>query len=1191
MFDYAPVALWEIDASGLQVWLEGLRHRGVRDLRVYLQEHSAAISYGLSRLGYVRCNRSAVQLFAAESESRLLQNIPAVLSYVPPSVIVDVLVSRWEDRRFFAAEIELCALDGRQISELVTIATPTQSGLPDLRHVVVVFNDITERRRAENALRESEQRLRLLIQASGTGWWHWNFATQSLTMDDQCKALFGLPLSSDTDSRSLRRYLEPRNRERLEAMLLAARAKPGDYGTECCVAKPDGSRRWLSLRGHAFSDGKATPAHVMGVAIDITEHKETENALREREELLRLAEEAGNSGSFDIDLRRGVARVSQGILTIYGAPQDEDLQLDTWKNYVVPEDWQKIESVAAAFSPARPAWRCEFRIRRPDGQTRWIESRGRTIFNEKNEPTHAIGVNLDITARKRSEEALRESEQFYRTLIETLPVGVVLADPQGRVTYISPWAREAFRVPADKGLGTSPLDWIAPEHHPVVRERMRRVLVERIPQPAIEYRMLRTDGVSVWAELSSAPFFDDNGGVKGVITVCQDVTARKRAEDDLRARETLLRAIADNLPQAMVYQIRVNEVGRREFTYVSGNVAQLHEVAPQEVLQNPELLHQQIVPESLPGFLAAERQAFEESQVFHYEAQCRLPSGRMRWIELVSAPRSLADGTTVWDGLEFDITERKRGEEFLRGAKAAAEAASQAKSEFLANMSHEIRTPMNAVLGMTELALTEELSDSVRDYLRTARDAAGNLLELLDDILDFSRIEAGRLQLQPKKFSVRAAVDEVLKTLGLRAYQKGLELVGEVSPATPDRWAGDALRLRQVLLNLVGNAIKFTNHGEVVVRAKACQDDPGRLEFSVADTGIGISSADQKKIFSPFTQADTSSTRSFGGTGLGLAISSRLVEMMGGRISLESESGRGSVFRFSIAVERLGDEEGNRISRYDGRSVLVVDSNATSRNRLYDVFSGWGLEVEMVAQHEDAALRLESVARLNRRFDLIVIDSKIIAAVGKSLLDSCDQHGPVVVAVSPALRSESAKFLSQRRVWLVEKPLCYGDLARTVAQLFEERSSVEGTSGGVRGIWEEKADRPLRILLVEDNKANQKLAEYVLSHRGHAIQVADNGRVALEMLQQDTFDAVLMDVQMPEMDGYQATAAIRQLTDREKSELPIIAMTAHATKGDEDRCFGAGMDAYIRKPVSANGLVETVERLASAKRGARAPMC
>jgi signal transduction histidine kinase len=405
-----------------------------------------------------------------------------------------------------------------------------------------------------------------------------------------------------------------------------------------------------------------------------------------------------------------------------------------------------------------------------------------------------------------------------------------------------------------------------------------------------------------------------------------------------------------------------------------------------------------------------------------------------------------------------------------QAARIAAEKANRAKSEFLANISHELRTPMNAIIGMTDLALAEPLQAAVREYLQTARDSADVLLALLNEILDFSKLEVGKFALEIMPFGLRATIDETLKLLRVRAREKGLQLTCDIDPEIPDRLISDPLRLRQVLMNLVGNAVKFTDRGKVAltVQLQSRAAEHANLHFAIADTGIGISPADQERIFAPFTQADSSMTRRYGGTGLGLAIASDLISLMGGRLAVESQLAKGSTFHFSLNL------------KLDGSSRPAEQPSAPDH-----VSAG----PERPAREPDAA---------------------------------------------PALPPGAA---------------------------------------------EPCGTPPLRILLAEDTPANQKLIQRILGKRGHQIEVVKNGQEALDLLETRQFDVVLMDVQMPVMDGFQATAAIRATQAAERARVPIIAMTAHAMQGDRERCLSAGMDAYIAKPIDSGRLIELVEDL------------
>jgi PAS domain S-box-containing protein len=779
-----------------------------------------------------------------------------------------------------------------------------------------------------------------------------------------------------------------------------------------------------------------------------------------------------------------------------------------------------------------------------------------------------VVVFHDVTERKQAEESLRVSEERFRALTQSANDAIISADATGTILSWNKGANTLFGYSEEEVLGR-PLTLLMPDSYRDAHDRgLTRFQATGVPfviGKTVELRGLRKNGSEFPLELSLATW--ETGGRKYFSGVIRDITERKGAEETIRASEQRFRTMAETMPTTVaIYQgtghLYVNAATEAMLGYT-----------------RDELLHRSFLDYVHPDFremvkarsLARQR---GEKVASRYEIKLVHKDGRELWVDFAAATIDY-EGKPAVLGVAIDITQRKEMENAHRKAKEAAEAASRAKSTFLANMSHEIRTPMNAVIGLTELLLGTELTSVQREYLAIVKDSGESLLALINDILDFSKIEAGRLELDRTCFPIREVVGDTMKGLALRACGKPIEVACHVHTDVPRFIEGDSLRLRQIVSNLVGNAIKFTQRGEVVldIEEESSSDDQTCLHFCVRDTGIGVPVDKQQAIFDAFSQVDASTTRRFGGTGLGLAIASRLVSLMDGRLWVESEVGRGSKFHFAVPFlkpQSLPAASASTSDSLAGLRVLIVDDNHTNQTILREILTSWKMRPTTVSDGESALAEIRRAQEAGAPYLVVLSDVHMPGMDGFQLTErikaSPNLNGTVILMLTsgdgPGDIERCRKVGGAAHLI---KPIKQSDLFDAIVTSLEvaeeAKPSASGSSPTPRGT------RPLRILLAEDSLTNQRLAVGILSTWGHQVTVANNGREAVAAVERESFDLVLMDVQMPEMDGYQATAIIRELETGKNSRTPIVAMTAHAMKGDREACLAAGMNGYVAKPI------------------------
>ncbi len=791
-------------------------------------------------------------------------------------------------------------------------------------------------------------------------------------------------------------------------------------------------------------------------------------------------------------------------------------------------------------------------------------------------------LQQQIQQREEAEQRLRETIALYQSLNESLPLNVIRKDVNGGFIDCNQRFCDTLKRPREEVLRKTDFDFYPESQATKYRNDDVEVIATGSPIELVE-EYVGPSGERLYMQVLKAPVRDAAGKIVGVQGMFWDVTQRMQAEERLRASDAKFR----KLVQSSIMGVIVANLDGR---ILEANDAFLNMIGEtRDELTHDHVRWDEITPTDWrPGDEQAIATLLEHDDCPPFEKEFFHRNGQRVPVLIGVTMLERADQECIC--FVLDITRQKQTERELKDAKEAADLASKAKSQFLANMSHEVRTPMNAVIGLTELVLNTPLESQQREYLQLVLQSGEGLLSVINDVLDFSKVESGHVELDPQPTSLRECLGDALKSLAVRAHGKQLELLLDVAPDITDWYHADRGRLRQVIINLVSNSIKFTYTGEVVVsvrRARSGPDEqPGHvaLRFCVADTGIGIAAEKQKLIFEPFEQADTSTTRHFGGTGLGLTIVQRLVELMGGQVEIESTLGQGSKFLFTLVLEECeppAATQSPRIGGLEGARVMVIDDHATSRRILEETLRSWRMVPLTFGSIADAISYFQTETNGKVACDLLLTDVCLKDSDAWPLLEQLRGNAltadlPVILLMSHDVSDigpQCQRWGVKQRLYkpfkqseLLDALMCALHLDPPPAQL----PDAKATSSAV-------AVRSLRILLAEDSLVNQRLAAGVLERLGHQTTIANNGLEALDLLKRQTFDLVLMDIQMPDLDGLETSRRIRAQEASTGHRLPIIAVTAHALKGDRERCLEVGMDGYVSKPIRQRQLIDEIE--------------
>ena len=1141
--------------------------------------HAAIYEYKPEEL----INRSWKILYTPEWVAKIEQQYFPILLHV----------GRW------SGEVQGLTKSGQEIFTEVSLVLSQNGQNPD-RWLICTCRDVTARAAGQRQLETHRERLAQAQAIAHVGSWEWDMTTGAEIWSDEQFRIFGYAPRAITPTHdTFREAIHPEDRAKIFKAIEDALERNHHYEVICRMIRPHGELRHVLCRGTVTRDPEGRPTRMTGTVQDITEQKALEQILYETIQRLELATKSGGIGVWDYYIPENKLVWDTQMYQLYGYTiEDFPAAYEAWTSRLHPEDKSSAEAALQAAIEGQDSFDTEFRLVLPPQAIRHIKASATVLRNEQGRAVRMIGINYDITARKQAEEQ-------FRLVVESASNGMLLTNQDGVITMINKQIERWFGYARQELVGQS-VETLMPERFRAQHCGQRTDFFDR---PKTHHAMgvsrelfgRRKDGTEFPLEITLNPMHTSMG--LQVLASVIDITARKQAEAQLNAATAELRSVMAAVSSVQATAefsldgiiLAANENFLRLLGY------SLHELQGQHhrILCDPIYA----ATAEYETFWAKLRRGELDAGVY----QRMDKSGNRVWIQSSYSPAFDTTGTP-YKIVKFatDITARKQAEEQLKvlaqelasknltlqEANQAVIIATRAKSEFLTTMSHEIRSPMNAIVGMAELLQETPLTPDQANYVGRFSRAAASLMDLLNTILDLSKIEAGYMALEQVPFDLHNLVDTIAELMVGKALVKRLELLVLVHPDVPQGAIGDPTRLNQVLVNLIGNAIKFTESGHVMIKIEPAghPTEVHTLRFSVSDTGTGIPPDKLQTIFEPFTQADSTTTRKYGGTGLGLTISQRIVDLMGGRLEVVSTPGVGSTFSFVVPLPEaplLVTQQTGQYLDLHNRRLLIVDDNDTNLMIVREHLSRSGVHLFEATSAATALTLLDDAHRRNEPFDLVILDYHMPGMNGLELAEAIRNRQefetlPLVMHVSDLQSHDVQRAQSLGIRSYLYKPLSRRRLMESLAAALNQ-AMPELPQPELAAIPERSTLASCRILLVEDLEDNRDVIALFLKNTTYQLDMAENGAVAFEKFQRSTYDLVLMDMQMPVMDGLQATAAIRQWErEQQRRPTPIVALTANAFKEETDKSLGAGCTAHLTKPIKKKTLLTAITHYANA---------